>query len=388
MAVFRSVCLFGVVFLTCSGLFGQGKTYTVKTTDGVNYIHNIVPLWRNAQEKITFQFVQKIGASPKKDTHYTFNRPQDVTVDPQGNIYILDNGNCRIVKYTKTGKYISIIGKEGNGPCEFQLPHSIQYTKQNTITVSDEIKRYTSVLSTAGKELKRLSAENGEYFTFRILNSGDMVSYGISNFAELVEGKPFQEPMLKIFNAQVVKKAEFCKPLDTGDLFTNILMNEIRFTTDTADNIYVIFTRQNIIDKYGQTGKQLWRSERQLNYLMIIPEPPENVQALNFFNAITAATPNASTQVNQFAHTVEADSLGRAWVYTLLSQPEGIINTPDYVPAETALEIYDQNGILLAQIQHPKEIKELYTYRIFGGSIFFIDCNVENCVFEYKIIEK
>jgi len=383
-------CLILFFLVSAVPVSGQDKTYTIKTRDGVQYIHNIVPLWQNAQERIGFQFVQKIGASPQKDSRYTFSKPQDVAVDREGNLYILDTGNCRIVKYSRTGKYLAVYGKQGDKSGEFQFPSSIQYTPENTLNVSDEIKRCTMVLSLAGKELRRLSAENGEFFAFSTLSTGDVVSFGISDFAALFEEKPFIEPMLKIFDKNIVKKHEFCKPMDTGNLFTNTLMNEVRYSTDTKDNIYVIFTKQNIIDKYTSAGAHIWRADRQLNYLMIIPDPPEYASTLTLgvFGAITTATPGAGMAVSQFAHTVQADSLGRAWVYTLLEQPEGDINSNDYVPPETTLEIYDPNGILLARIPYPSEIKEMYTYQIFGSRIFFINRNIDMCVYEYKIIEK
>jgi len=47
---------------------------------------------------------------------YTFNRPTDVAWDPQGNIFVSDGyGNNRVVKYDKNGRFLKQVGTEKSG---------------------------------------------------------------------------------------------------------------------------------------------------------------------------------------------------------------------------------------------------------------------------------
>ena len=58
----------------------------------------------------------------------TFNRPTDVTWDPQDNIYVSDGyGNSRIVKIAPDGTWLKWVGTYGSGQDQFNTPHSIAY---------------------------------------------------------------------------------------------------------------------------------------------------------------------------------------------------------------------------------------------------------------------
>jgi hypothetical protein len=61
----------------------------------------------------------------------TFSEPSDILVAPNGDIFVADGhggpqGNNRIVKFDKDGKYIKEWGKKGWGPGEFNVPHNLR----------------------------------------------------------------------------------------------------------------------------------------------------------------------------------------------------------------------------------------------------------------------
>jgi DNA-binding beta-propeller fold protein YncE len=71
----------------------------------------------------------------------TFNRPSDVAVAPNGDIYVAGghggDSNARIVKFSKDGKFIKTWGKKGSGPGEFDEPHAIAIDSQGRVFVAD-----------------------------------------------------------------------------------------------------------------------------------------------------------------------------------------------------------------------------------------------------------
>jgi sugar lactone lactonase YvrE len=70
---------------------------------------------------------------------YAFNRPNDVVVDAQGNIFVADGyNNSRAIKYDKNGRFVaSTIGTRGREPGEMHLPHSITADNAGNIYVGD-----------------------------------------------------------------------------------------------------------------------------------------------------------------------------------------------------------------------------------------------------------
>lgn len=66
----------------------------------------------------------RIGNDTSKNV--MFYRIRDIGTDKEENIYIVDSGNYRIQKYDRNGKYLLTIGRQGQGPGEFERPTRIR----------------------------------------------------------------------------------------------------------------------------------------------------------------------------------------------------------------------------------------------------------------------
>jgi DNA-binding beta-propeller fold protein YncE len=72
------------------------------------------------------------------ETDALFNQPTDVAFGPNGEILVADGyGNSRIVKFDGQGQFIKAWGKKGNGPGEFNLPHTIVVDPRGRVIVGD-----------------------------------------------------------------------------------------------------------------------------------------------------------------------------------------------------------------------------------------------------------
>jgi len=125
----------------CSKEKWQGKIYKEQ---GVIIIENEGPgLWeRTPSKQIKFEEVLSIGKEEGED-YFVFYDKLDVTVDSEGNIYVLDIGNHRILKFGKKGEFIWKAGRKGQGPGEFQsrpshYTYSIKLTPSEDIAVRDD----------------------------------------------------------------------------------------------------------------------------------------------------------------------------------------------------------------------------------------------------------
>jgi peptidylamidoglycolate lyase len=76
------------------------------------------------------------GISGNDSLH--FNMPTDIAVCKDGSFYVSDGyGNSRVVRFSKTGKYLSEWGKKGNAKGEFDTPHGIDLDSNENVYVAD-----------------------------------------------------------------------------------------------------------------------------------------------------------------------------------------------------------------------------------------------------------
>jgi sugar lactone lactonase YvrE len=79
---------------------------------------------------------------------YRFNRPADITWDPQGNIYVADGYiNSRVAKYDRNGRFVKSVGTRGTEPYQLNIPHSITADANGNIYVADRQNRRIQVFN-------------------------------------------------------------------------------------------------------------------------------------------------------------------------------------------------------------------------------------------------
>ena len=66
-----------------------------------------------------------------------FNGPAGIAIDPQDNIYIADQHNNRVQKFSADGEYISGWGEPGSGDGQFDLPWGIGLGADGAVYVCD-----------------------------------------------------------------------------------------------------------------------------------------------------------------------------------------------------------------------------------------------------------
>jgi outer membrane protein assembly factor BamB len=92
---------------------------------------------------------------------YEFDGPTEVAVAPNGDIFVSDghngggtpNGNARVVKYDKSGKFIMSFGHKGMGPGEFDQVHTLAFDSQGRLFVGDRQNNRSQIFTQDGKWL-------------------------------------------------------------------------------------------------------------------------------------------------------------------------------------------------------------------------------------------
>jgi hypothetical protein len=104
----------------------------------------------------------------------TFNRPSDVLVAPNGDVFVADghggSSNARIVKFTGDGTFIKAWGQKGTAPGEFDTPHSLAMDSQGRLFVADLRNFRVQIFDQEGRfltEWKQFGMPGGLYIDAR-----------------------------------------------------------------------------------------------------------------------------------------------------------------------------------------------------------------------------
>jgi hypothetical protein len=89
-----------------------------------------------------------------------FRQVTDMAWDAEGNTYISDGYiNSRVAKVDKDGNWLKSWGEPGDGPGQFNTPHSIAVDAQGQVYVADRGNRRIQVFDGEGKFLRRITID-------------------------------------------------------------------------------------------------------------------------------------------------------------------------------------------------------------------------------------
>jgi len=92
------------------------------------------------------------------DGRDTFNKPSDVLVAPNGDIFVADGhdagGNNRIVKFSADGTFLKEWGSTGSEPGEFRDPHALAMDSQGRLFVGDRGNSRIQIFDLDGNHLE------------------------------------------------------------------------------------------------------------------------------------------------------------------------------------------------------------------------------------------
>jgi DNA-binding beta-propeller fold protein YncE len=137
------------------GAFGQAHGLRVDRNDNVwvtdNGDHQVMKYTNEGQLLLTLGIKGKAGTDEK-----TFNRPADIAFAPNGDFYVADGyGNSRVVKFSRDGKYLTAWGTPGSAPGQFNLPHSVAVDSKGRVYASDRENNRVQIFDANGKFLRQ-----------------------------------------------------------------------------------------------------------------------------------------------------------------------------------------------------------------------------------------
>lgn len=97
------------------------------------------------------EIIKTIGKRGKEDGEFNF--PSQITVDPKGNLYVVDTMNGRVQILDQEGRFMRAFGKLGDGPGMFARPKGIALDSEGHIYVVDSAFNNVQVFDSEGQVL-------------------------------------------------------------------------------------------------------------------------------------------------------------------------------------------------------------------------------------------
>jgi len=368
--------LFGIiVLLACSK---KETTYTIETIDGVNYITNNALQWGDEQ-KITLEFVRKIGEMDAEDKHYLLFRPRDCVRDSKGNNYILHDGDHHIFKYDPDWKFITSFGGKGQGPGEIAGSYGLAMDHNDILYVIDHRNMRVQKFDGEGNPVGGFPLPR-QTFMASIQKSGDVIlsgqSFAFQNLSKVTDFKL----LIKVDSkGKIIKHFVDAKKFDSPMSLYRV--NELSFEIDEEDYIYVTFEYLNRIEKYSPDSELIYSMSRPLNYQI------GHKEVMRKYNVEGQVREYPDMDMSYVSYFIDIDPQRRLWVQTYNKQPKDKGSGSSSVEEEGIFdfEIFSNDGILLTRVPAPTRF---YKFRIYGDMLYLIDPYHEMCVYVYRIVEK
>jgi sugar lactone lactonase YvrE len=88
--------------------------------------------------------------------------PQGVAVDSSGDVYVADQGNARIDKFTSTGRYLTQWGTFGPDKGKFYDPYGVAVAPSGRVYVTDYLKNQVEVFTNTGSFITQWGSNDTE----------------------------------------------------------------------------------------------------------------------------------------------------------------------------------------------------------------------------------
>ncbi len=373
-----SLLAFLILMFSQDPCLSKQDTNTKETKKGISIVHNQKPVWGKNPE-VELEFIRSIGVEESENENYQLFYVSDVVKDKKDNYYILDLGNNRIQKYGPDGRYISTIGRKGQGPGDFLVPRCVVINKGDLVVLNSGNMRIDR-FSFDGIYKKSFKLERF-LLSFLPLENGKIAgnSEGKTNY----HTGEICSKFIMIFNKSGDIVSSFGDVKDLTRPFVIGVTNLVSMSIDKKNKfLYLAYGIENKLEKYDYEGNLLLRFDRKLPY---------DIYARMGHKVTKTDAGNSKIpfpEWSQVSASASVDNKGRLWVATFFEQPE----LPDdfhklegaIYPESTHLEIYDINGIWLGKINTPGN---LHFLKIQGESAFFTDKNMIS-MHEYRIVEK
>jgi hypothetical protein len=328
----------------------QSYAQKIEVIDGVRTIHNEKEGAWGKTPAVRLELIRTLGGNQPKDPNLAFGSPYDIVIDSQGYIYVLDERNTRIQKISPEGLFLQSIGRDGQGPGDFQAPFYMDVDDADRLYVLDYENRKIQVMTPEGKAERQIRLGSSSMVQVRLLKSGEIVLGGLVNLRDLMGFRKKLPPLLSVIDSKGKTQRTFGEMRDYRDINVNAWANWIDLDIDENEYVCVSFRYQNRVEKYSSAGVLEWKADRILNYRT---EVIDKGFVHRDYNGIAVQMPT----LNAVSQGIAVDKTSRIWVLTVNRQ---------MTREETGEEISVPGKLRKTTVEPIVQKMDIYKIEVFG----------------------
>jgi len=128
--------------------------------------------WKSKNNVLKIKFVEDLIIKSSGEGYSFF--VQGVEADSEGNIYIMDRYDFKVLKFDKDGKFTGGIGKKGQGPGEFETPITIFIDNKDNLYVHDITRWSLVVFNKKGEFVENIKGTGILYYLSKVMINPDL----------------------------------------------------------------------------------------------------------------------------------------------------------------------------------------------------------------------
>jgi DNA-binding beta-propeller fold protein YncE len=199
-----------------------------------------------------------------------FHRPSDIEVDPHRSlIYVADSGNHRVLVFDFQGKWLKIIGSEGQGPAEFLNPSGLFILEDGGLAVADVDNNRIQIFDRDWELVNSINTKTVRVadMIFKDNRIYTVSSFGSSGFGVDTRSDKETQPLFKILDNQ----GSLIQSVSVDDYpeshpFLRSIKHRVSLALSKEGRLYAPHFAMNVIHVYSLDGKKLSEFDRPLPF--------------------------------------------------------------------------------------------------------------------------
>jgi hypothetical protein len=205
-----------------------------------------------------------------------FYQPSDIAVDAKlSRIYIADAGNHRVLAFGLDGKFLQVIGRQGQGPGEFARPTGLCIFGDSELAVADSDSHRIQIFDKDGGLKKVINTKELRVADLVVIDNKfyTISSFGVSGYSIVMGSEEASQPLVTVLDSEGNRVQEFATAdFPESQPFVRAIKHRVSLALSPDLKLYLPYFAMNIIQVYDLQGNKTAEFARSLPFDPVTPK--------------------------------------------------------------------------------------------------------------------